>query len=107
MDLTLEFVSERELYLSYMPFLKNGGVFIRTDKQYELGEQVMLNVTLPDSLVSSEVKASICWQTPVNAQNGTPVGIGVSFEEDTDNIHLQIEKILGTLLYNKDPTFTM
>jgi len=107
MSLILHYASERELYNAYMPFLQNGGLFIRTNEHYELGDKVLLNVTLPDALESSEVKASICWQTPVNAQIGTPVGVGVCFEEDADNIHHQIEKTLGTLLYNEDPTFTM
>lgn len=107
MNITLEYVSERELYLSYMPFLKNGGLFIRTDESYELGHVLTLDITLPDSLESSEVKGAICWQTPIGAQNGTPAGFGVSFDEDPDKVRHQIEKVLGRLLNSADPSFTM
>lgn len=105
--IVLEYVSDRELYLSYMPFLKHGGLFVRTNEPHELGTEVMLDVTLPDSLESSEVVGTICWLTPIGAQNGTPAGIGVSFTKDPDNIRNQIEKALGRHLSSSDPTLTM
>lgn len=106
-NILLEYTSDRELYLSFMPFLKNGGLFIRTSDIYALGKEVILNVTLPDALESSEIKGVVCWQTPPSSQNGTPVGIGVSFEEDPDKVRHQIEKVIGRLLNSSDPTLTM
>jgi len=106
-NMLLEYPSERELYLSYMPFLKNGGVFVRTTELLELGTQVKLQVTLPDALESSEVIGKVCWVTPPGAQNGTPAGLGVAFEEDPDNIRGQIETAIGRLLNSSDPTLSM
>ena len=105
--LHLEFVTDRDLYQAYMPFLKNGGLFIRTTDSFELGVDVLLQVTLPDSLEASEIKGKIVWLTPVGAQNGTPAGIGINFVEDPDNIRNQIEKAIGRLLNSSDPTLTM
>lgn len=48
--INIEFHSEHDLYIAYMPFLKEGGLFIRTAKHFELGAEVELNVLLPDSL---------------------------------------------------------
>lgn len=106
-SILLEYVTERELYLSYMPFLKNGGLFIRTTDLYDLGTEVVLDVTLPDSLESSTIKGTVCWHTPPGSQNGTPVGIGVNFDDDPDKIRHQIEKIIGRLLNSHEPTLTM
>jgi type IV pilus assembly protein PilZ len=103
----LEFNSEKELYQSFMPFLKNGGLFYKTTVQYELADDVLLEVSLPDSLESSEVKGNVCWLTPIGAQNGTPPGIGVSFMDDPDNVRSQIEKAIGRFLNSSDPTLTM
>lgn len=103
----ISFNNEREIFQAYMPFLKNGGLFIATVEPYELGDEITLEVTLPDSLESSQVKGVICWQTPIGAQNGTPCGIGISFVEDPDNLKSQIEKNIGRLLSSSDPTFTM
>ncbi|WDE07633.1 PilZ domain-containing protein [Thalassomonas viridans] len=105
--ISLEFVNDKELYLAYMPFLKAGGLFVRTTEAYELGADISLDVALPDSLESSEVKGKVCWITPVGAQNGTPPGIGISFIEDPDNLRSQIEKVLGRHLNSSEPTLTM
>jgi type IV pilus assembly protein PilZ len=91
---SLEFLSDRELYQYYMPFVN-------------LGDEVTLEVTLPDALEPSSVVGKVCWLTPTGAQNGTPAGIGVSFEEDNDNVRNQIEKLIGRLLSSSDPTLSM
>lgn len=106
-NIVLDFNSDREIFQAYMPFLKNGGLFIQTIEEYELGADVILDVTLPDSLESSEVKGQVCWVTPMGAQNGTPSGVGVAFIEDKENIKSQIEKNIGRLLSSAEPTLTM
>lgn len=106
-NITLEFISDRDLYQSYMPFMKNGGLFVRTTEQFELGTDINLLVTLPDSLEPSKITGKISWITPIGAQNGTPAGIGVSFVEDLDNIRNQIDKSIGRLLNSTEPTLSM
>jgi len=106
-SLYLEFVSERELYLSFMPFLKKGGLFLRTPESFDLGTKISLDVLLPDSLEKSNVEGVVCWLTPVGAQNGTPPGIGISFTYDPENVRAQIEKLIARYLNSADPTLTM
>lgn len=106
-NITLEFISDRDLYQSYMPFMKNGGLFVRTTEQFELGTDINLSVTLPDSLEASQIKGKVAWITPIGAQNGTPAGIGVCFVEDLDNIRNQIDKSIGRLLNSAEPTLSM
>ncbi|MFD2166549.1 PilZ domain-containing protein [Thalassotalea euphylliae] len=106
-NLHIEFITERDLYQSYMPFLKQGGLFIRTPEYFELGTEISLDVLLPDSLEKSNVKGVVCWLTPVGAQNGTPPGIGVSFTEDSENVRAQIEKMIARHLNSAEPTLTM
>ncbi|MBA6232209.1 MULTISPECIES: PilZ domain-containing protein [unclassified Colwellia] len=104
---SLEFLSDRELYQYYMPFVKNGGLFVRTPEHYSLGDDIKLEVTLPDALEASIVIGKVCWLTPIGAQNGTPAGIGVSFDEDKDNVCNQIEQLIGRLLSSSEPTLSM
>ncbi|TWX73958.1 PilZ domain-containing protein [Colwellia sp. C1TZA3] len=106
-NITLNFMSDGDLYQSYMPFIKNGGLFIRTTEHYELATDVNLLVTLPDSLEPSKIKGKVSWITPIGAQNGTPAGIGVSFVEDPDNVRSQIDKSIGHLLSSSEPTLSM
>ena len=106
-NIILEFISDRDLYQAYMPFMKSGGLFIRTTMPFELSADVKLIITLPDAPQSSEVKGQVSWITPIGAQNGTPAGIGVSFVEDPDNIRHQIDKAIGRLLNSSEPTLSM
>lgn len=103
----LEFMSERDLYQSYMPYLKNGGLFCKTNARFKLGTEVLLEVSLPDALENSEIKGQVCWLTPIGAQNGTPAGVGISFVEDTENVRHQIEKYIARFLNSSEPTLTM
>jgi len=105
--INIEFHSEHDLYIAYMPFLKEGGLFIRTAKHFELGVEVELNVLLPDSLEPSLITGEVCWLTPLGAQNGTPPGIGVSFTSDPDKIRHQIETAIARQLNSSEPTLTM
>lgn len=105
--LNAEFHSERDLYLAFMPFLKEGGLFVRTPRQYELGDEVELNVLLPDALEESVVVGEVCWLTPIGAQNGTPPGVGVTFVKDPEKIRHQIEQIIARHLNSSEATLTM
>jgi len=105
--INIEFQSEHDLYVSYMPFLKEGGLFIRTIEPFSLGSEVELNILLPDSLEPSFIKGEVCWLTPTGAQNGTPAGIGVSFTDDPDKIRHQIEQSIARQLSSSEPTLTM
>jgi len=105
--LSVEFHSERELYLAFMPFLKEGGIFVRTPHQYELGDEVELNILLPDALEESIVHGEVCWLTPIGAQNSTPPGVGINFVKDPEKIRHQIEQIIARHLNSSEPTLTM
>ncbi|TMM43293.1 PilZ domain-containing protein [Colwellia ponticola] len=105
--LTVEFHSERDLYLAFMPFLNKGGVFVRTPRQYELGDNVELKILLPDALEESIVHGQVCWLTPIGAQNGTPPGVGINFVKDPDKVRYQIEQIIARQLNSSEPTLTM
>jgi len=106
-NIYVEFISERDLYQSYMPFLKNGGLFYKTNGRFELGTEVTLEVSLPDALENAEVKGEVCWLTPIGSQSGTPSGVGVSFTDDPELVRNQIEKYIARFLNSSEPTLTM
>lgn len=93
--------------MAYMPFLKKGGLFIKTDKPLELGDSVHIHVALPGQIDAIPMETTVCWITPQGAQNGTDAGVGVAFDKDEHNVRSQIETALGRLLNSKEPTFTM
>lgn len=106
-ELTIGFNDLKDLYRSYMPFLKNGGLFVRTARQYKMGQSLALSVTLPDSLEAVTVSGKVAWVTPHGSQSSSPAGVGVSFIDDKAQLGAQIEKLLGGMLNSPDPTHTI
>ena len=79
--LSLTIRDKSALYASYMPFIKNGGLFIPTDKQYKVGDEVFMLLTLTDSKEKLPVAGRVVWLTPKGAQGNRTAGIGVQFSE--------------------------
>src|SRR5205085_5153165 len=77
--LTLHIPDKNTLYMGYMPFIKNGGLFIPTPKEYHLGDELFILLTLLDSRERLPVAGKVVWVTPRGAQNKRSQGIGVPF----------------------------
>jgi len=105
--LTLEIEDVKELFRCYMPFVKGGALFIRTNQPFKLGEDVNLVVTLPDALEPEVFDSQVVWINPQGAQNSNPTGVGVLLENKELKLQLKIEKLLGPLLNSPEPTYTM
>ena len=66
--LSLTIKDKSALYAAYMPFIKNGGLFIPTNKSYSLGDEVFMLLTLMDEKEKLPVAGKIVWVTPKGAQ---------------------------------------
>ena len=99
--LSLSIKDKAVLYSAYMPFITNGGLFIPTDKQYKLGEDIMDE---PDKI---PVAGKVVWITPKGAQGNRSAGIGVQFSDQDDTARVTIENHLAGSLESDRPTHTM
>jgi len=61
--LSLAVKDKAQLYNSYMPYLKQGGIFVPTAKRYFLGDEVFLLLTLPESGERLPVAGKVIWIT--------------------------------------------
>jgi type IV pilus assembly protein PilZ len=82
--LTLTIKDKAVLYAAYMPFIKNGGLFIPTAKNYQLGDEVFLLLNLMDEPDKIPVAGKVVWVTPKGAQGNRAAGIGVKFNEEDE-----------------------
>ncbi len=106
--LQLHIPDEQTLYNSYLPFLKQGGLFIPTDKNYKLGDEVFLLLTLLSDGEKMPVAGKVVWVNPKGVQGRRPAGIGVHFGElDKGATRNKIEKALGPLIKSEKGTYTM
>ena len=103
-----EFREENALYQAYMPYIKGGGIFIRTTKAYELGHSLTLSVMLPNSTDTHLVEGKVVWITPKGALGNKPAGIGVQLIGPNGlALSRQIENMLAGKLKSKQDTDTI
>jgi len=106
--LSLTIKDKSALYAAYMPFVKNGGLFIPTKKSYELGDEVFMLLTLMEETEKLPVAGTIVWITPAGAQSNRASGIGVQFsDQDGGSAKNKIETYLAGALEADRPTHTM
>ena len=106
--LTLTIKDKSAQYLAYMPFVKNGGLFIPTNSSYKLGDEVFMLLSLMGEDEKIPVAGRVIWITPKGAQGKRTVGIGVQFsEQDQGNTQKRIETYLAGALGGDKPTHTL
>jgi type IV pilus assembly protein PilZ len=105
----LVFREKGALYAAYVPILANGGIFVPSTRQYKLGDDVYLLLSLPDDPQRYPVAGKVAWITPANAAGGRTQGVAVSFSNDEKVrvLRQKIEAILGTQMQSAKPTQTI
>jgi type IV pilus assembly protein PilZ len=107
--LSLAIKEKAALYSAYMPFLKNGGIFVPTNKSYRLGEEIYLILTLLDDPNKYPIAGKVAWITPAGAGNNKSQGIGVHFPIDESGVRIKsrVEELLGASAKSTRATHTL
>jgi type IV pilus assembly protein PilZ len=97
------------LYAAYIPLFNDGGIFIPSSRDYRIGDDVYVLLSLPDDPQRYPVAGKVAWVTPAKAQGGRTQGVGIRFpaDEKSRQLKLKIEEILGTALASEKPTQTI
>jgi type IV pilus assembly protein PilZ len=105
----LVFREKGALYAAYIPLFADGGLFVPTTRDYRLGDDIYLLLSLPDDSQRYPVAGKVGWITPANASGGRTQGVGVKFptDEKTRLLKLRIEELLGTSIQSAKPTQTI
>lgn len=104
---SLSIKDKASLYSAYMPFIAHGGLFISTEKDYQLGEEIFLLLNIMDEAEKIPVAGKVVWITPRGAQGNRSAGIGVQFSDQDDTARRTIENHLAGSLQSDRPTHTM
>ena len=106
--LTLTIKDKSALYLAYMPYVVNGGLFIPTSSSYRLGDEVFMLLNLMGEEEKIPVAGTVIWMTPKGAQGKRTAGIGVQFSDlDKGQTRNKIENHLAAALKSERQTHTM
>ena len=61
--------------MCYMPFVRNGGLFIPTNSSYKLGDEVFMLLSIMGEDEKIPVAGRVIWITPKGAQGKRTAGI--------------------------------
>jgi len=75
--LSLAIKEKSSLFAAFIPFVKNGGLFIPTSKAYKLGDEIFMLLNLMDEPDRISVAGKIIWITPRGAGGSRTPGICV------------------------------
>lgn len=106
--LSLTIKDKNSLYTSYMPFVPNGGLFIPTNRSYEMGQEVFMLLNLMEETERLPIAGKIIWKNPAGSSAFRAPGIGVQFsDQDGGLARNKIETYLAGALESEKPTHTM
>lgn len=107
--LQLAFRERGALYAAYIPLFAEGGLFVPTVRDYQLGDDIYMLLSLPGDPQRYPVAGKVGWITPPNTSGGRTQGVGVRFpgDEKTRLLRARIEEILGTAISSSKPTQTI
>ena len=97
------------LYAAYISQFTDGGIFIPSAKDYKLGDDVYVLMTLPEDPQRYPVAGKVAWVTPAKAAGNRTQGIGIRFPSDEKSklLKIKIEQLLGAHLGSERPTQTI
>ena len=107
--LSLALKDKNAVYNAFLSFVKGGGIFVPTPKRYNLGDEVFVLMTLPESSERLPVAGKVIWLTPPGAQGNRPAGIGVQFAEsaEAEVARGKVEALLAGITNSDRATSTM
>lgn len=95
------------LHNYYMPFIKNGGLFIANRTEYDVGDDVFILLNLMDESEKIPVAGKVAWIAKEGVKSPHIPGVGIQFS-DPDNIAKEkIETYLAGSIGSANSTATM
>ena len=97
------------LYAAYIPLFSEGGIFIPTSRDYKLGDDIYVLLSIPDDPQRYPVAGKVAWVTPARAVGNRTQGVGILFPRDEKSrlLKIKIEEILGANIGSDRPTQTI
>ena len=105
--LSIAIRDQARLYECYMPFVKNGGLFVPADPDCTLGEEVCVILDLMHEPEPIHLTATVVWITPKGAQGNRPAGVGVGLDGRHHDVRSKIETRLAGAVNSERSTHTL
>jgi type IV pilus assembly protein PilZ len=106
---TLTIRSKAALYAAWIPLLRNGGIFMPSNRSHALGEEVLVLLSLLDDPSKIPLQGNVAWINPPHSAGNRPQGIGVQLQESevVSELRKKVEGLLAGALQSSRPTHTI
>jgi type IV pilus assembly protein PilZ len=106
---TLVIRSKAALYAAWIPLLRNGGIFLPSNRSHMLGEEVLILLSLLDDPNKIPLQGNVAWINPPHSAGNRPQGIGVQLHdgEVVRELKKKVEGLLAGALQSSRPTHTI
>jgi len=106
--ISLSIKDKAMLHANYMPFVKGGGIFIPTEKTFELGDEVFLLLTILDDPERFAITGKVVWINHRTTPGGRQMGVGIQFSGvEGANLQKKVEAQLAGYIRAEQATNTM
>ncbi|HJN50008.1 MAG: PilZ domain-containing protein [Pseudomonadales bacterium] len=95
------------LFSMYMPFVKNGGLFLSNKVEYTLGEEVFILLNLMDETEKIPLAGKVIWVAKKGVKSPHTAGVGIQFTDPDNLAKDKIETYLAGSLNSTNSTHTM
>lgn len=102
---TLRITDKKELLAAYMPFVKNGGIFLK-NAHHPIGSTVALVIEIPTDDHKYALTGKVVWILPRDARQEGGVGIQFPDGSETQTLKSKIDLALVGLDRSKEKTMT-
>lgn len=106
--LTCHIENTEMLYASYLSFVSNGALFVPSNQAQQLGNEVFIAITLPNSSERLPMNGKVVWINS-KTQGGRPAGFAVQIGTDIagQRIKNEVERLLAGKIDGLQSTYTM
>jgi len=101
--------SKSALYAAWIPILRGGGLFLPSNREHRLGEEVIVLLSLLDDPAKISLQGSVAWINPAHTTGNRPQGIGIQLQdsETVRDFRKKVEGLLAGALQSSRPTHTI
>lgn len=103
-----QIADEAALYASYMPFIMGGAIFVESQRQFSLGDDVFVALQLPDSPERIPLSGKVVWVNYRSQGPNRPAGFAVQLNgPEGQRVKDSAERLLAGRIVTDQPTFTI
>jgi type IV pilus assembly protein PilZ len=102
--LKITYTDKQDFLADYAANSSRGGLFIVTNKHFDIGEEIAFSISFPGLLYPVQCRGKVCWHlSPEEAGEGKRAGIGVCLLDEVGEKSDHILSVLSEMEKTQDP----